>query len=41
MDPEFSAFYKQNVGSVRQQYESALAKAKADLASIVGVEKKE
>lgn len=38
MDPEFSAFYKQNVGAVRQQYEAALAKAKADLANIVGVE---
>jgi len=39
MDPEFAAFYKQNVGSVRQQYEAALAKAKADLANIVGIEK--
>jgi uncharacterized membrane-anchored protein YjiN (DUF445 family) len=40
MDPEFSAFYKQNVGALRQQYEAALAKAKAELASILGIETK-
>lgn len=39
MDPEFAAFYKQNVGAVRQQYEAALDKAKAELATIVGVER--
>jgi len=39
MDPEFSAFYKQNVGAVRQQYEAALDKAKAELAAIIGVER--
>jgi hypothetical protein len=36
-DPEFAAFYKQNVGGLRQQYEAALEKAKAELASIVGL----
>lgn len=39
MDPEFSAFYKQNVGAVRQQYEAALDKAKTELAAIIGVER--
>jgi len=38
MDPEFSAFYKQNVGAVRQQYQAALEKAKVDLASMLGIE---
>ncbi len=37
MDPEFAAFYKQNVGAARQQYQAALDKAKLDLASIVGI----
>jgi len=36
-DPEFSAFYKQNVGAVRQQYQAALDKAKKDLASMIGL----
>jgi hypothetical protein len=35
-DPEFAAFYKQNVGAVRQQYQAALEKAKSDLAAMVG-----
>ncbi len=39
MDPEFSAFYKQNVSALRQQYQDALDKAKADLAAIVGIER--
>jgi len=38
MDPEFSAFYKQNVGAVRQQYQAALEKAKKDLAVMMGIE---
>lgn len=38
MDPEFAAFYKQNVGQVRQQYQAALEKAKADLATLVGID---
>lgn len=37
MDAEFSAFYKQNVGALRQQYEAALDKAKADLAALIGL----
>jgi hypothetical protein len=37
MDPEFSAFYKQNVGAARQQYQAALDKAKTDLASLIGI----
>lgn len=40
MDPEFAAFYKQNVGALRQQYEAALAKAKTELAAIIGIETK-
>jgi len=39
-DPEFSAFYKQNVSAVRQQYLDALDKARADLASMLGIEEK-
>jgi hypothetical protein len=39
-DPEFSAFYKQNVSAAREQYQSALDKAKEDLASMLGVEAK-
>lgn len=35
-DPEFAAFYKQNVSAVRAQYEQALEKAKADLAAMLG-----
>lgn len=38
MDPEFSAFYKQNVGAVREQYQAALDRARADLAASLGVE---
>ncbi len=39
-DPEFAAFYKQNVSAVRQQYIDALEKAKVDLASYLGIEGK-
>jgi len=38
-DPEFAAFYKQNVGQMRAQYQAALDKAKVDLASLCGVKK--
>jgi hypothetical protein len=37
-DPEFAAFYKQNVGAVRDQYQAALDKAKLDIAGIIGLE---
>ncbi|HUX37092.1 MAG TPA: DUF6657 family protein [Rectinemataceae bacterium] len=37
MDQEFSAFYKQNVGAVREQYQAALDKAREDLAAMAGV----
>ena len=39
-DPEFSAFYKQNVSAVRQQYLDALERAKTDLATLLGIESK-
>jgi hypothetical protein len=39
-DPEFAAFYKQNVSAVRQQYLDALDRAKADLAVLLGIEAK-
>ncbi|MGA2548230.1 MAG: DUF6657 family protein [Rectinemataceae bacterium] len=39
-DPEFAAFYKQNVSAARAQYQAALDKAKEDLAAILGIEKK-
>ncbi len=39
-DPDFAAFYKQNVGGLRLQYEEALNKAKAELTSLIGVEAK-
>jgi hypothetical protein len=39
-DPEFAAFYKQNVSAARAQYQSALDKAKEDLAAALGVERK-
>jgi hypothetical protein len=39
-DPEFAAFYKQNVSAARAQYQAALDKAKEDLAAMLGVEKK-
>ena len=37
MDQEFAAFYKQNVGAVREQYQTALDRAREDLAGLVGV----
>ncbi|MBU0927380.1 MAG: hypothetical protein KKA67_06500 [Spirochaetes bacterium] len=40
-DPEFAAFYKQNVGQMRTQYQNALDKAKADLAALCGIKKAE
>jgi hypothetical protein len=36
-DPEFAAFYKQNVSAARAQYQAALDKAKGDLASMLAV----
>ncbi len=39
-DPEFAAFYKQNVSAARAQYQAALDKAKEDLASLLGIEAK-
>ena len=39
-DPEFAAFYKQNVSAARAQYQAALDKAKGDLASLLGIEGK-
>ncbi len=39
-DPEFAAFYKQNVSAARAQYQAALDKAKEDLASILMIEGK-
>lgn len=39
-DPEFAAFYKQNVSAARAQYQAALDKAKEDLAAMLGLEKK-
>lgn len=41
MDPEFAAFYKQNVGQVRQQYQDALDRAKADLEAVLGLAREE
>jgi hypothetical protein len=37
-DPEFAAFYKQNVSALREQYEAAMEKAKTELVAIVGLE---
>jgi hypothetical protein len=37
-DPEFAAFYKQNVDAVRQHYQDALDQAKAELARLCGFE---
>jgi hypothetical protein len=37
-DPEFAAFYKQNVGAVRDQYQAALDKAREDLGNLIGLE---
>jgi hypothetical protein len=39
-DPEFAAFYKQNVSAARAQYQAALEKAKLDLAEMLGIERK-
>jgi hypothetical protein len=39
-DPEFAAFYKQNVSAAREQYQAALDKAKGDLAALLGIEGK-
>ncbi len=39
-DPEFAAFYKQNVSAARAQYQGALDKAKEDLAALLGIEKR-
>jgi hypothetical protein len=39
-DPEFAAFYKQNVSAAREQYQTALDKAKGDLAAMLGIEGK-
>jgi hypothetical protein len=39
-DPEFAAFYKQNVSAARAEYQAALDKAKADLATLLGIERK-
>jgi hypothetical protein len=39
-DPEFAAFYKQNVSAARAQYQGALDKAMEDLAAMLGIEKK-
>jgi len=39
-DPEFAAFYKQNVSAARAQYQAALDKAKEDLAALLGIEKR-
>lgn len=36
-DPEFAAFYKQNVSAARAQYQAALDKAKDDLAAMLGI----
>jgi len=38
-DPEFAAFYKQNVGQMRDQYQAFLDKTKADLAALCGLRK--
>lgn len=40
-DPEFANFYKQNVGQMRKQYQTALDKAKAELASMCGIKKED
>jgi hypothetical protein len=37
-DPEFAAFYKQNVSAAREQYQAALDKAREDLAAMLGIE---
>jgi hypothetical protein len=37
MDQEFAAFYKQNVGAVREQYQAAVDEAKNELGALIGV----
>ncbi len=39
-DPDFAAFYKQNVGQMRAQYQNALDQAKEDLAATCAVKPK-
>lgn len=39
-DPEFAAFYKQNVGQMKAQYQDALDRAKHDLQSLCGIKPK-
>jgi hypothetical protein len=38
-DPDFAAFYKQNVGQMKIQYQDALDKAKSDLAALCGIKR--
>ncbi len=38
-DPEFAAFYKQNVGQMKLQYQDALDRAKEDLAGLCGIKR--
>ena len=40
-DPEFAAFYKQNVEGLKKNYSDALEQAKEDLAAMCGVSKQE
>jgi hypothetical protein len=40
-DPEFAAFYKQNVESLRKNYADALERAKVELAALCGIESDE
>ena len=35
-DPEFVAFFKQNVGKLKEQYQQALDNAKEDLKAMIG-----
>ncbi|MFZ4617840.1 MAG: DUF6657 family protein [Rectinemataceae bacterium] len=37
MDQEFAAFYKQNVGAAREQYQTALDAARSELAGLIGL----
>lgn len=38
-DPDFAAFYKQNVGQMKAQYQDALDRAKVDLAQLCGIKR--
>lgn len=38
-DPDFAAFYKQNVGQMKAQYQDALDRAKEDLAQLCGIKR--